>query len=67
MKITTKGQVTIPLSIRQRFGLLPHTEVEFLVKGNNIILVPKELSFSRLKGIAKGKFSTAEIMKLIRE
>jgi AbrB family looped-hinge helix DNA binding protein len=29
MRITSKGQVTIPAEIRQRAGLLPHTEVEF--------------------------------------
>ncbi len=28
VKITTKGQVTIPQRIREEFGLLPHTEVE---------------------------------------
>ena len=29
MKITTKGQVTIPVEIRERLGLLPETEVRF--------------------------------------
>ena len=29
MRITSKGQVTIPAEIRERAGLLPHTEVEF--------------------------------------
>ncbi|MCY3843807.1 MAG: AbrB/MazE/SpoVT family DNA-binding domain-containing protein [Acidobacteria bacterium] len=27
MKITTKGQVTIPQRLRVKFGLLPHTKV----------------------------------------
>jgi bifunctional DNA-binding transcriptional regulator/antitoxin component of YhaV-PrlF toxin-antitoxin module len=30
MKITSKGQVTILLEIRQKLGLLPNTEVEFM-------------------------------------
>ena len=30
MRITTKGQVTIPQGIRERNGFLPHTEVEFV-------------------------------------
>lgn len=30
MKITSKGQVTIPKGIRDEFGLLPGTEVEFV-------------------------------------
>ena len=29
MKITSKGQVTIPIHIREQFGLLPDTEVVF--------------------------------------
>jgi AbrB family looped-hinge helix DNA binding protein len=29
MRITTTGQVTIPLEIRERLGLLPNTEVTF--------------------------------------
>lgn len=28
MKITTKGQVTIPREVRDKMGLLPHSEVE---------------------------------------
>ena len=27
MRITSKGQVTIPIDLRERFGLLPTTEV----------------------------------------
>jgi AbrB family looped-hinge helix DNA binding protein len=33
MRITSKGQVTIPADIRERAGLLPHTEVEFEFDG----------------------------------
>lgn len=29
MKITSKGQVTIPQSVREQARLLPHSEVEF--------------------------------------
>lgn len=32
MRITSKGQVTIPLEIRQRAGLAPHMEVEFVIE-----------------------------------
>lgn len=34
MRITTKGQVTIPQHIRERLGLLPHTEVDFTLEGD---------------------------------
>lgn len=33
MRITSKGQVTIPAEIREKAGLLPHTEVEFVFDG----------------------------------
>ena len=33
MRITSKGQVTIPQAIREEVGLLPNTEVDFVVDG----------------------------------
>ena len=36
MRITTKGQVTIPVEIREKLGLLPNTEVEFEVVGQAV-------------------------------
>jgi len=41
MRITSKGQVTIPQGIRERLGLLPHTEVEFAVERGAAVLRPK--------------------------
>ena len=38
MRITSKGQVTIPTEIREKAGLLPHTEVEFVMKGKVVEL-----------------------------
>ena len=35
MQITSKGQVTIPQEIRNRLGLLPHTQVEFELAGDH--------------------------------
>lgn len=39
MRITSKGQVTIPQQVREEAGLLPHTEVEFVVEANGVRLV----------------------------
>ncbi len=36
MRITSKGQATIPANIRERAGLLPHTEVEFKFDGKTV-------------------------------
>ena len=35
MRITSKGQVTIPAAIRERAGLLPHTKVNFEFDGKS--------------------------------
>lgn len=39
MRITSKGQVTIPAEIRQKAGLLPHTEVDFAYDGRTVRLI----------------------------
>lgn len=77
MTITTKGQVTIPQHIRERFGLLPNTEVEFTVVGNTVRLVKKTahsrkgrgaLAVAALRGraTARPKLTTDDIMALTR-
>ena len=41
MKITSKGQVTIPQAVRKQAGLHPHSEVEFEVRaGGEVIIRP---------------------------
>jgi len=40
MRITSKGQVTIPQEIRERAGLLPNTEVQFEYVRGQVILKP---------------------------
>jgi AbrB family looped-hinge helix DNA binding protein len=39
MRITSKGQVTIPQEIRERTGLLPETEVEFILEADGVRIV----------------------------
>ncbi|MDX2226889.1 MAG: AbrB/MazE/SpoVT family DNA-binding domain-containing protein [Verrucomicrobiae bacterium] len=73
MKITTKGQVTIPMAMRKRFGLKPHMEVTFEENHGQLILRPSETRKQRflrglktVAGSAKKGLSTDEIMKLTR-
>jgi AbrB family looped-hinge helix DNA binding protein len=47
MRLTSKGQVTIPLAIRQRLGLQPWTEVEFEVDGDSVRVRKKAGARSR--------------------
>lgn len=39
MKVTDKGQVTIPPNLRKRHGLLPRHEVEFVDQPNCVLVV----------------------------
>jgi AbrB family looped-hinge helix DNA binding protein len=39
MRITSKGQVTIPVEIREKAGLLPGTEVDFALDGEGVRIV----------------------------
>jgi AbrB family looped-hinge helix DNA binding protein len=71
VRITSKGQVTIPIEIREKTGLLPHTEVKFEVI-NGRAYIERSEGFSRadiiakMKGRATVKMSTDEIMRLTR-
>jgi AbrB family looped-hinge helix DNA binding protein len=73
VRITSKGQVTIPQEFRERFGFLPLTEVEFVAEGDRVYLRRVEGGLDRgelivrhLTGRATIKMSTDEIMELMR-
>jgi AbrB family looped-hinge helix DNA binding protein len=76
VKITTKGQVTLPIEIREKPGLLPNTEVEFEVVGQ-AVRMRKVRSASRtrrrgksivqrLRGRGSVRMTTDEIRALTR-
>ena len=73
MRITSKGQVTIPVEIRDRLGLLPNSEVDFEVEGNTVRIRkargrrPRASGRSiveHLRGKATTGMTTDEIMAL---
>lgn len=75
MRVTSKGQVTIPLPVREKLGILPNTEVEFEVHGNTVRLVKTPAKqangrganiVARLKGTADVKMTTDQILALTR-
>lgn len=73
MRITSKGQVTIPQEIRERLGLLPDTEVEFEIDGDAVRLRKVERGGGRgprlvehMRGRLRGGMSTDELMALTR-
>jgi AbrB family looped-hinge helix DNA binding protein len=56
MKITSKGQVTIPKGIRDGFGFMPGTEVEFIEDNGEI----------RIRKVAGGSNRGKEIVEHLR-
>jgi AbrB family looped-hinge helix DNA binding protein len=48
MRITSKGQVTIPQEIRNKAGLLPGVEVEFTLEGDNVCVLKSKPGDQRL-------------------
>ncbi|HEY3799637.1 MAG TPA: AbrB/MazE/SpoVT family DNA-binding domain-containing protein [Caulobacteraceae bacterium] len=76
MRITSKGQVTIPVEIRERSGLLPNTDVEFEFDGVDVRLRRSEAGKKPGRGARlvahlrahRGdiKMTTEEIMALTR-
>ena len=39
MKMTSRGQVTIPLTMRRKHGLLPRREVKFVDQPDGVLVV----------------------------
>jgi len=72
MRITSKGQVTIPKKMRDRFALRPETEVEFIAENNGLRLVRVpdakrgEQLIKSMRGAATNTMNTDEIMQLTR-
>jgi len=72
MRVTTKGQVTIPQHIREKLGISPTTEVDFIEEEGRIVLVKQKggkaatRRFAKLRGAATVTMTTDEIMALTR-
>jgi antitoxin PrlF len=71
MRVTSKGQVTIPLKVRERLGIKPGSEVDFEVdeRGARIVRAPtnrgREIARA-MRGRGTVPLSTDEIMALTR-
>jgi AbrB family looped-hinge helix DNA binding protein len=56
MRVTMKGQVTIPLETQEKLGITPATEVDFIMGEDGRVYIQKrkdqetDKRFSRLRG-----------------
>ncbi len=73
MRVTSKGQVTIPIEIRDRLGIVPSSEVEFVEESGQVVLRKKAAAPARgrrlveaIRGKSTVKMTTDQIMALTR-
>ena len=69
-KITSKGQITLPMALRRRLGLVPGLQVEFIEDEHGIRMVRhvERADLDAVKGCLKGvlKESSAEYLAQTR-
>ena len=72
MKVTVKGQVTIPIQIREKLGITPNCEVDFVEEDGRVYIkrkilpAPPTSRFHQFRGAATVKMTTDEILALTR-
>ena len=63
MRVTSKGQVTIPLAIRERLGIQPNTEVDFTIHRGQVVL---RKATGRAKQPSRGAALVARMRRVAR-
>lgn len=73
MRINSKGQVTIPAHLREKYNIHEGDEVDVIEVGETLQIVRNETSLTRgqrlvrkLSGAGSGTMTTDEIMRLMR-
>jgi len=54
-KITSKGQITIPQAIRNRFGFIPGMDVEIIVERDRALIVKSRDENKFMKWLGRGE------------
>jgi AbrB family looped-hinge helix DNA binding protein len=65
VRVTTKGQVTIPIDIREKLGIQPHTEVRFVVR-KGIVVLEKVPGHGSTKRPNRGEAIVARLRRAAR-
>ena len=73
MRLTSKGQVTIPKKIREHLSIAVHDDVDFIIKDGEIVLKKTDACNSfqlhvnnKMRGKGRISMTTDEIMQLTR-
>jgi len=65
VRVTSKGQVTIPIDIRDRLGIQPHTEVRFVVR-KGLVVLEKAAGRGSMKRPTRGEAIVARLRRASR-
>ncbi len=69
MRIMQRGQVTIPKKLRDRYGITPATDLEFIPRPEGILLVKRlggRSPFREMFGILNNESNTDEYIEAVR-
>ncbi len=70
MRVTQKGQITIPLAVRRALGIEPGSEVDFELDdaGARLVVDGEQAAheITRMRGAGEGDLTTDEILALTR-
>lgn len=70
MRVTEKGQVTIPQHVRRALGIHPGSNVDFQLDEHGArLLIDRDHAageISRMRGAGQGEMTTEEILALTR-
>ena len=67
-KLSSKGQIVIPVSLRRKYDLKSGSAVELMDIGGEIVVIPLTVKnpIDAAKGLLKGGLTTREIMRRVR-
>ena len=63
-KVTVRGQVSIPSSIRKKLNIEPDSQVSWQIEGNTIRIIPLPKDpVSAFRGQGQGRYPTNQLIR----
>lgn len=68
-KLSQKGQIVIPVELRERYQIEPGSNLELMDIGGEIVIIPITVKspIDEARGFLRGGRSTRKLMKAIRK